>query len=220
MYYIYRHIRPDKNCPFYIGRGKLYERMIEPRRAYEVKRRNHLWQGIVDRNGGNYEVEILYWSANREHILEKEREFIALYGKIIDGTGTLCNLTDGGDGSLGLKHSEEVLARLSAQRKNDPKRLALLRSEEFKAARRAKMAGKPGPAFGSKHKPETIELYRRTRTGSLNHEAKQVIDNATGTVYGCVGDAATAYGIGRASLYKALSGQRQNRTTLRYVNGL
>ena len=220
MYYLYRHIRPDQGCPFYIGRGKMYERTAYPRRAYTEDRRNPLWKGIVARNGGRFEVEILYWTPSREEILAKEIEFVALYGKIIDGTGTLVNLTDGGDGSLGLRHSPETRAKLSARWQINDDRKAWLRSEEFQAKRRERMRGKPSSMLGRTHRPETLEGFHQSRSGSGNVNARTVIDTATGMVYGCVGDAAHAFGLGKWALYRRLRGERANRTSLRYADGV
>jgi group I intron endonuclease len=43
----------------------------------------------------------------------KEIEFISLYGRINKNTGTLANMTDGGDGNLGLTHTAESLKKIS-----------------------------------------------------------------------------------------------------------
>lgn len=98
-YYIYRHIRLDKNVPFYIGKGattpnaKSYK--WEYRRAfYGTETRNEYWKRIV--NITPYEVEIIFETHDSSIIDMKEKEFIKLYGR--KGYGTLCNLTDGGDG--------------------------------------------------------------------------------------------------------------------------
>ena len=107
-YYIYRHIRPDKNVPFYIGRGANYADRSIYRRSKSLKGRNYIWKSIVAKNNNNYYIDIMYETDYLDEILKKEIEFISLYRKIIDNNGTLCNLTNGGDGSLGLKHTEET----------------------------------------------------------------------------------------------------------------
>ena len=100
-YFIYRHIRLDKNVPFYIGKGvttpnaKSYK--WEYRRAFYGKEcRSQYWWKIVNKSG--YEAEIIYETNDDNKINEKEKEFIKLYGRADLGLGTLCNLTDGGDG--------------------------------------------------------------------------------------------------------------------------
>lgn len=101
IHYLYQHIRLDKNEPFYIGIG----RTPNHERAYNKRRRTSFWKNIVSKT--NYEVEILFDELTEEEAKMKEIEFIKLYGRKDLGTGTLVNLTDGGDGTVGYKHSEE-----------------------------------------------------------------------------------------------------------------
>lgn len=101
-YYLYRHVRPDKNEVFYVGIGakaKHFSKDTEYFRAYSDYGRNHIWKGIVKRNS-NYEVEILFESDDRNFIKEREIEFISLYGRIDLKTGSLANLHKGGIGGL------------------------------------------------------------------------------------------------------------------------
>ena len=106
---VYRHIRLDKNEPFYIGIGKSIKR------AYSTHKRTVRWKRIIEKYG--YEIEILFDDLTWEQACEKEKEFIKLYGREDNGTGTLVNLTDGGDGSVGYKHSQESLLKISAASK-------------------------------------------------------------------------------------------------------
>ena len=57
--------------------------------------RNRFWRQIVSMTP--YDVEILFESDSETFIKEKEVEFIKLYGKIHDNSGTLANITNGGD---------------------------------------------------------------------------------------------------------------------------
>lgn len=115
-HYLYRHIREDKKEPFYIGIGtkrgfnySCYE--VEYERAFSEKGRNYIWEGITNRS--DYMVEIMCESDNYDEIKDREIFFIDLYGKIIDSKGTLCNFSDGGDGTLGCRHDEETRKRIS-----------------------------------------------------------------------------------------------------------
>jgi hypothetical protein len=113
MAYVYRHIRLDKNEPFYIGIGN----DNSFRRAFEKSRRNKIWKDII--NKSDYEVEILFDNLSWDNACIKEREFISLYGRKDLGSGTLANLTDGGEGALGRKYitSEETKIKLSQAHK-------------------------------------------------------------------------------------------------------
>ncbi len=107
MYYIYRHIRLDTGKPFYIGYGKKKDNIkftkfeSEYSRAFSKENRNKYWKNII--NSTNYEVDILFESDSFEIIMNKEIEFISIYGREDLGKGPLCNFTDGGDGTRGWK---------------------------------------------------------------------------------------------------------------------
>jgi hypothetical protein len=117
MAYLYRHIRLDKNEPFYIGIATYLKR------AYDKGQRNSIWKSIVSRT--NYIVEILFDDLTREQALEKEKEFVSLYGRIDQKTGTLANLTDGGEDftgcwNKGKKRTEQQKAKLREAAKYKP----------------------------------------------------------------------------------------------------
>jgi hypothetical protein len=107
MAYLYRHIRLDKNEPFYIGIGsdETYKR------ANWKFRNNKLWNSVINKT--NYEVEIMIDNLTWNDACEKEKEFILLYGRKDLKTGILVNLTSGGDGKVGNIVSNETREKLS-----------------------------------------------------------------------------------------------------------
>jgi len=118
MAYLYRHIRLDKNEPFYVGIA------THLKRAYDKSsRKNKIWKSIIAKT--DYEVQILFDDLTREEALEKEKEFISIYGRIDLKNGTLSNHTDGGEYFNGLwnkgrKASEETKAKQREAAKNKP----------------------------------------------------------------------------------------------------
>jgi len=144
MAYLYRHIRLDKNEPFYIGIGSdnNYKRAF----AKNKGDRNKIWHDIVAKT--NYEVEILLDNLTYNEVLEKEKEFIKFYGRIDKHTGSLSNLTDGGEGVLGIIHSEETKRKLSQKIK------------------------------GCKHTLEAIEKIRQTSKRPCSEEKKKKLSLA------------------------------------------
>jgi len=129
MAYLYRHIRLDKNIPFYIGVGHDDRNY---RRAYDVNLRNSYWKNIVSKTG--FEVDILLDNLSSDEVYQKEIEFIRLYGRSNIGNGTLVNLTDGGNGTNGCKHS--------------------IKSRKAKSEM---VSGRKHPMFGKKHSQETLK---------------------------------------------------------------
>lgn len=103
-YCVYQHIRPDKNEVFYVGIGG-------EDRPYERIGRNRYWHNIVALNS-NYEIKILFEGLSWSQCCIKEKWFIKLYGRKDLGLGTLCNLTDGGEGAFGRVFSDEALKRI------------------------------------------------------------------------------------------------------------
>ena len=111
MAYLYRHIRLDKNEPFYVGIGS----DDKYKRAKTKQKRNDHWHNIVAKT--NYRVDILLDDLTWQEACDKEVEFIKLYGRANLKKGILCNLTDGGDGQVGFVFSKESKDRMSESHK-------------------------------------------------------------------------------------------------------
>lgn len=112
-YYLYRHISTD-NKVFYVGIGTkwkkdiLENRIFYYRRAFSKFGHSAIWEKIAK---SGYSVEIIFETDNKEFLFNKEIEFIKLYGKLIDNSGTLTNLYDGGDTgytSLSTSHKNKI----------------------------------------------------------------------------------------------------------------
>ena len=132
---VYRHIRLDKNEPFYIGIGE------SERRAYNKVNRSKHWKNIANKG---YEVEVLFDNITWEEACEKERELISLYGRKDLKTGILVNMTAGGEGTFGYRHTEEAKLknRLASLGPNNPQ-YGKKRPEHSK-----KLKGENNPCYG------------------------------------------------------------------------
>lgn len=161
MAYVYRHIRLDKNEPFYIGIGS----DNEYKRAYEKTRRNNYWINI---SKFGYEVDILIDNLTWEEACIKEKEFICLYGRTNLNQGTLCNLTDGGEGAFGriFKHSEESKKKMSEKRKGI-RQYTMTDEIRKKASESAKKRG-----ISEDHLKKMIEGKKLTGWGSYRKGVK------------------------------------------------
>jgi len=168
-YFVYRHIREDKNEPFYIGigtkRGESYSR------AHSKFNRSKYWNRIINKT--KYFVEILYESNDYKKIIEKEIEFIFLYGRQDLNTGSLCNLTDGGEGSPNVIVSEYTRKLHSKRSKGNKYRLGQTASLETKQLMSSSQKMRPRNKFseqarincrngqlGSKQSESTKEKHR------------------------------------------------------------
>ena len=163
-YYLYRHIRLDKNEVFYIGIGKKFYRGEYGRARQYNTGRNNQWRNIYKKLNGNIDYEIMYECEELNEIFEKEKEFIKFYGRRDLGLGTLVNMSDGGDGNFGRKLSEETKAKISAFHKGRP-----LSPEHI-----AIITANNKARIGYKHSPETIEKFKaRKKTPEEKEKLRQ-----------------------------------------------
>jgi hypothetical protein len=161
MAYVYRHIRLDKNEPFYIGIA------THLKRAYEKGQRNSIWKSIVGKT--EHIIEIIFDDLTKEQAYEKEKEFIRLYGKICNNTGTLANLTDGGetisDYNKGRKASEETRHKLrEAAKRKKP------RSRECYEKTAAALRGRPK---SEEHRRKLSEHFKGKSNGPWKSEQRE-----------------------------------------------
>lgn len=115
-HYVYLHRTLSGGIPFYIGIGtKQYgdhqNTKMKYARAYSIGGRTNFWKRIVAKY--DYTVEILVESTDYNYIKQQEIFFINKFGRRDLKKGTLCNLTDGGDGILGKVYSKEELNKMS-----------------------------------------------------------------------------------------------------------
>lgn len=109
-YYVYALIDPKNNTPFYIGKGSGNREKAHLAEAHQSKKNwvNFLkCQRIlsIEKRGMKVGFIRLYESLTEAEAYEKEETEISKWGKIIDGTGCLTNLSDGGLGGSGVgKH--------------------------------------------------------------------------------------------------------------------
>ena len=103
-YCVYLHIKLTNKIPFYVGKGKID-------RANTKFGRSKWWNTTVDKHG--YDVIILEEDLTEKESLEKEVYWINKFGRKDLGLGTLVNLTDGGEGISGFKHTKESIELIS-----------------------------------------------------------------------------------------------------------
>ena len=92
IYYVYAYLRSSDNTPYYIGKGK-------GTRAYDSY---HKVSVPKDKS------KIVFLEMNLTNVgaCALERRYIRWYGRKINNTGILRNITEGGDGNSGPRSEE------------------------------------------------------------------------------------------------------------------
>ncbi len=139
-FYTYIHRREDNGEVFYIGKGI-------GDRCKSHKNRNKYWERIVNKYG--IIIEIAAKFETEEEAFSHEKYLISQYR----GTGArLCNLTDGGDGPCGYRHTEETRQKLSSMQ------IGKTLSDEHKAKLSVALKGKSRP-------PHVIAILKAANIG-------------------------------------------------------
>lgn len=90
-YFVYYHVRLDKNHVFYIGKGTKEVKGNIYKRAYVKAKRNIYWKRITDKTA--YKVEIIKEFETELEALVYEARLIQMFGLYKNG-GNLCNLLE------------------------------------------------------------------------------------------------------------------------------
>jgi hypothetical protein len=103
-YYVYGHFKNDTNEIFYVGKG-------QDDRAYVTEHRNPYWINVVNKHG--YKVKILFYFDHEKLAFSTEKYLIKKIGRHDLKMGPLANMTDGGEGASGYKHTDKTKAIIS-----------------------------------------------------------------------------------------------------------
>jgi hypothetical protein len=105
-FYVYEHWRPDRGECFYVGKGN-------GMRAHDMRVRNKYHKRVQQKLSGLgliVEVRIIADNLSEKDAFSREIERIAFWKN--DGAD-LCNYTSGGEGSSGIKFTEERRKQIS-----------------------------------------------------------------------------------------------------------
>lgn len=165
-YCVYFHIRKDTDKVFYIGKG------WTKTRPYSSKNRNPHWHSVVNKAGKL--TKIIAKNLTNEQASKLERRLISLYR---NRNIKIVNITDGGDGVPGYKHTKEAREKMSAAKLGK------------------KLPAPPG-------RGQAISLAKKGKPTKLS---KSLICNETGELFNSCMNAARAHNICHAALAKHLA---------------
>lgn len=109
-FYVYRHIRKDTNSIFYVGKGN-------GNRCKRHNGRNRYWKSIVQKANG-FDVEFIVKDIDEELAFLVEQEAIDAYKRF---GFSLANISAGGEGTSGMKHTQEAKDKVSKANKGKKK---------------------------------------------------------------------------------------------------
>lgn len=108
-YYTYVHVRNDTNEVFYVGKGKYSKKNI---RHASCNGRNPYWHSVVNKAGFT-SIIVATWF-DESSAFDHEKQLIRQY----ESQGiTLTNMTIGGEGASGWKHSDQAKLKISRAHK-------------------------------------------------------------------------------------------------------
>lgn len=199
VYYVYGYYDEIGN-PFYIGKGKnnrmfyhLYESQNKrkDKTVYNKHKTNKI-KSIIDKIGiDNFienNIKIIINNLTETDALDKEKELILKYGKIIDNTGILTNITDGGDFNIGnhfktKDHRDKISKTLQGHK----------RTEESKNKQSKTVSGEGNVNFGKKRSDDV-------RNAISKGNSKKIIYK--GVEYSSITQCAKTFGVSRTTIYR------------------
>lgn len=167
-FYVYTHHRATDGAVFYVGKGT-------KGRAFKTHGRNVYWKRVVAKYG--YFVTIVADGLTETEALAKESALISELGKI-----ALCNMTDGGEGMSGYRHSENGKLKIAASKVGKPRpQAAVEKMRQSKLGKKASEATRQkmsNARRGYSHSPEAIQKMRdKANARTAETIAKQVAAN-------------------------------------------
>jgi hypothetical protein len=183
IFYVYAHY-DSVGRVFYIGAGK-------KKRAFNKGSRPALWDSIA-KNGG-YTVKIWADNLTQENAFKMESEWIALYGRRINATGNLVNVTSGG---LGTSMKRPDLSERNKGNKyglGNKHNVGKIMPIEQRQKISQRLKGRPSP-----------------NKGNASPSRKKILCIENNKTYNCISDASKDLGICHGKVSMVINGHRKH----------
>lgn len=166
MAFVYLHKRKDNNDIFYVGISNNKNRAFEKKK----NRRNTYWYNFIQKH--EFYVDFTHKDVCWEEACVIEKYLIMFYREY---SNSLCNITDGGEGTIGYKVSEdlklkykklytgkkrtqEVIQKMKKPKKNNTNSLKGIKwSEQRKIAHSISMKGVKRPPLSEEARKKISE---------------------------------------------------------------
>ena len=151
------------------------------RTAIKQNGSSHLNRAIRKYGPESFVVEVIDAARTKAEMYAKERRYITLMDTFRDGM----NMTEGGDGSVGWKHSIKTRRKFSERLKGNQNAKGMKHSQELKDKMREKMLGNTFRC-GKKQPPGWAEAHSKRMQGSKNpmygrHHTAEVRERMSGS---------------------------------------
>jgi group I intron endonuclease len=150
------------NVPFYIGKGKGDRYRI----SWHLHGKQLFLQNKIRKIGiDNIKIKFLHKNLMEEQAFYLEEYYIFGYGRRDLGLGSLCNLTNGGEGPSGYIFSKETCQKISEALRGNQNTKGKKHSEETRRKISKANSGKNHPMYGKYISDEHKQKLRESRTG-------------------------------------------------------
>jgi hypothetical protein len=187
-FYVYGHYLPSGELK-YVGKGQKY-------RAWDFTHRSKVWKNYAKKHG--FYVKLLAEDVPEAEAFELETFVIDFFGRQDKKTGSLINLTDGGDGASGAVRTEETKEKIrQAKIAYHPLRGKKLPKEWAEKCRLGSIGKNISlesrvkislANTGKKRTKEQKDALSKSCTGKgiggANKNAKPIVDLDTGMIFG------------------------------------
>lgn len=157
IFYVYLHRRTTDNKVFYVGKGK-------KKRAWDKTNRSDYWKYTESKHG--IIVEVVFENLTEDEAFQAEKDTILemrYFGH------PLCNFTEGGEGTSGVKQSAETIAKRvkanTGKKRTDETKLKISLAQTGKKRTSEQIAQQSLRLKGTKRSLEAVVKTAKSNTG-------------------------------------------------------